>query len=150
MFPSCAVDGVIDRKKLAELVFSNETARASLNEFSHREIMGRLFEKMATVEDRLAFAEVPLLFEGGHEAKFDFVIVVERESSLRIQSTMQRDGLTEAEVLQRMQAQWDYSAPAHKTMMQNETIFSVQNNEDEISLQNAVSELLKLILKKSS
>ena len=104
-FPACVKDGSIDKKALSRLVFADETARNELNGLSHPRIMARLLEQMAG--HQVAFAEVPLLYEGGFEGLFDGVIAVIRDKSARVSAVSARSGLSEGEILARMAAQLD-------------------------------------------
>lgn len=58
----------------------------------------------------VAFAEVPLLFEGGFENIFDKVIVLRRDISVRVESVIQRDGISEDEVKKKIKNQFDYES----------------------------------------
>ena len=108
LFPECVVDGNIDKKILAEIVFSDEEKLALLNGIAHPLIMDALFKKMQACKEDIVFAEVPLLFEGNYENKFDSVIVIIRDIEMRIRSIMVRDGITKEEALNRIAVQFDY------------------------------------------
>ena len=106
LFPQLGRENL--QREAASLVFSDSTARARLDEYAHPRIMERLFARMEGLP--LAFAEVPLLFEGGFERLFDGVIVVLRGQEARIASVCARDRLTEEEALARIRSQYDYAA----------------------------------------
>ena len=108
VFPECIVDGQIDRKRLSEIVFNNKDKLIKLNEIAHPLIMECLFKKMNACNNDLVFAEVPLLFEGNFEDKFDCVIVVMRNKEARIQSIISRDGISKGEALNKISMQFDY------------------------------------------
>lgn len=101
LFPDCVTDGGLDRKRLSEVVFSDPVQLEKLNSFTHPLIMERLLEEMEG-NSGLVFAEVPLLFEGGFSGLFDGIIVVIRGRESRLAAVMERDGLSEEEVLSRM------------------------------------------------
>ena len=52
-----------------------------------------------------AVADIPLLYETGHESDFDVVVVAACEPDEQIRRVMTRDGLTEAEARSRVAAQ---------------------------------------------
>ena len=108
LFPECVVDGNIDKKILAGIVFNDEEKLALLNGIAHPLIMDALFKKMQACKEDIVFAEVPLLFEGNYENKFDSVIVIIRDIEMRIRSIMVRDGITKEEALNRIAVQFDY------------------------------------------
>ena len=108
LFPECIVNGRIDKKILAQIVFTDKSKLTRLNGIAHPLIMEKLFEKMYNCNQELVFAEVPLLFEGNYEDKFDSVIVIMRNKEKRIQSIISRDGITREQALNRINAQFDY------------------------------------------
>ena len=108
LFPECIVNGRIDKKILAQIVFTDKSKLTRLNGIAHPLIMEKLFEKMYNCNQELVFAEVPLLFEGNYEDKFDSVIVIMRNKEKRIQSIISRDGITREQALDRINAQFDY------------------------------------------
>lgn len=108
LFPDCLSGGTIDKTKLSQKVFSDEAARRTLEEFSHPAILKRLLTHMDACGGP-AFAEVPLLFEGGYENRFDAVIALCRATEARIRAVETRDGLSRADVIARMKQQLDPS-----------------------------------------
>ena len=111
LFPS-AVKGRIflrvDKAEIARQVFSDREKLSALNALMHPLIIDSLLKKLNECKDRLAFAEVPLLFEGGYERLFDEVIVVCRDVKDRIESVKARSGLSDNEIKERMANQVDY------------------------------------------
>lgn len=106
-FPGTVEGGRLDRKKLAGEVFSDPVKLARLNGLAHPRIMETLRLRME--RHAVSFAEVPLLFESGHEGDFGAVIVVWRDREERIAAVMGRDGATREEVTARMDSQADYA-----------------------------------------
>lgn len=99
-------DGTLDKTKLSAIVFSDTRQLEKLNSLTHTKIMERAF---ALCEGKkIAFCEVPLLFENGFETLFDAVIVVLRKKEDRISSVEKRSGLSEKEVLLRINSQYNY------------------------------------------
>lgn len=99
-------DGSLDRQALSEAVFNNEAELKKLNSITHPEIMSAALKKMEG--EKLAFLEVPLLFENGFENLFDGVIVVLRDKEERIRSVIARDKIDREHVLLRINKQFDY------------------------------------------
>lgn len=108
VFPDCMKDGILDRKKIAAVVFSDKTKRLALEKILHPAIMRILNNKMNDVKSGLVFAEVPLLFENGFENAFDRVVVVLRDQKDRVSAVKARDDLSEQEVLLRIKNQFNY------------------------------------------
>lgn len=101
-------DGSVDRPALARLVFADAAARADLEAIIHPEVYRRIREWAANLPKgtRVAIADVPLLFETGHEHDFDRVVVAACEPAEQIRRVMVRDGLSEADARSRLAAQW--------------------------------------------
>ena len=131
VFTGVVKDGVIDKKALSKRIFASEKDRKALNKIAHPIIMERLYARMLNCTGELVFAEVPLLFEGGYEKDFDEIIVVQRDKEKRIKSLMERDGINEAEIVARFNAQFDYKN------IKNQNIYFLENNSgvDEIDAQ---------------
>ena len=110
-------DGGIDRRKLGELVFSDNTARARLEGITHPRIAA---EVKAAVEAAAAeglpavVLDVPLLYEAGWDKQVDEVWVVFVNAATQQSRLMARDGLTPDEVRARMAAQADLADKAQK------------------------------------
>ena len=102
----------IDKKALSKCVFCDEKALAKLNEIAHPLIMSALEDKLENASGKFVFAEVPLLFEGGYENRFDRVIVILRNKADRARAVAQRDGVSLVEANNRMEKQFDYDKNA--------------------------------------
>lgn len=127
-FPESVVNKQIDRKILADIVFNDAQRRQTLNNIAHPLIMERLFMDMDDAPMELVFAEVPLLFEGNYQELFDFVIVIERDIAKRIESVKTRDGLSDEQILNRIQSQFDYSKIKETEYFKNGKIIEIDNN----------------------
>ena len=77
-------DGEMDRRALAELVFSDPAEREKLNAILHPMILDAMRRELARLEEkgtRLAVIDVPLLFESGTDALADEIWCVEAPNS---------------------------------------------------------------------
>ena len=133
-FPDCFSGGTLDKKRLAERTFSCCEDREALEALAHPMIMQRLLREMEGNE--LAFAEVPLLFEGGYEGLFDCVVALMRNKEERVKAVKNRSGLTEGEVLSRMESQFD---PA---LLSSKNCLIVENNGTQEDLKQKVEEII--------
>ena len=102
-------DGAIDRKAVAKLVFSDESARAALNGIIHPYVRERLKEEtekaLRDSPGRLIVWDVPLLFETGFDSDVAKSVTVSAPQKLRVERIRARDGATRAEALRRIRAQ---------------------------------------------
>ena len=100
-------DGTLDRAALARIVFSDRTARADLEAIVHPEVYRRIREWFAQLPHGtpVAMADIPLLFETGHEHDFDAVVVAACTPEEQLRRLVARDGLPEADARARLEAQ---------------------------------------------
>ena len=70
-------DGTLDRAALARIVFGDRVARADLEAIVHPDVYRRISDWFADLPagTRVAIADIPLLFETGHQHDFDRVVV---------------------------------------------------------------------------
>lgn len=149
VFPECVIGNQINRKKLAEIVFSNDAQMKQLNNIAHPLIMEQLFNDMARAQANLVFAEVPLLFEEGYEDQFDFVFIIQRSLEERIESVKKRDGLSQEEILRRIRSQFDYSQISTLDYYKNPKFIIIENTTDiegvKVNLHSAINQLEKAV-----
>jgi dephospho-CoA kinase len=102
-------DGKLNRKYLAEMVFTDPEKLSLLNSLVHPVTIRDGERWMQHLNDRFPYAirEAALIFETRAVGHLDFVIGVSAPEELRIQRTMQRDRVTREEVLRRMRNQID-------------------------------------------
>ena len=107
-FPGVVTGGVLDRKALGAVVFSDTEALARLNSITHsyvgREI-DRLLESWAMSGGRLAAIDAIELFGGNlaRRCKATFAVLADRDK--RIERIMARDGITREYAALRVDAQ---------------------------------------------
>jgi dephospho-CoA kinase len=97
MFPASIRDGSIDRKVIAEEVFSNGKALNKIEKTLHPLV--RLREKKflgdcARQGKKVVILDVPLLFETGGEKRCDGVITVSAPKYIQRQRVFNRPGMT--------------------------------------------------------
>jgi dephospho-CoA kinase len=103
-----AADGALDRPALGRVVFGDPKARAALEAIIHPEVYRRIREWFANLPPatRLAMADIPLIFETGHNHDFDEVIVAACDPEEQLRRLRARDNLSERDARARLAAQW--------------------------------------------
>jgi len=99
LFPSVAVDGKIDRQKLAPYVLNDDQAMKKLEALIHpmvREKQRAFFDEAVRNGAKIACIDIPLLFETKAETRFDAVLVVSASFENQMQRVLQRPDMTEA------------------------------------------------------
>lgn len=107
-WPSVVRDDCLDRAALAQIVFSDPTARERLNAIVHPHVrrLAHDCERYAR-PGQVIVQVVPLLFETGYDREMDASILVLAAQDVRIARVMRRDRLSEAQIRARMNSQMD-------------------------------------------
>ncbi len=132
--------GTTDRKKLAEIVFSDKQKLKQLENIIHPEVKKEV-EKFFTdnKEEEMVAVSVPLLYEAGMEGMFDFVITVTSSEKLQIERLTRDRGLSKDEALKRIRAR-DFKPKGD---------FIIENNDTIDNLQKKVKNIIRQIKDKS-
>lgn len=101
-------DGAVNRKALGTRVFSDASARRTLEGILHPAVYDAIqqwFDDLKSSGVLLGIAAIPLLYETKHERDFQAVVVTACKPETQIHRIMERDGLLEAEARRRIAAQ---------------------------------------------
>lgn len=101
-------DGSLNRAALAEIVFGDSVKLAELEAIIHpvvRELTAAARAKAEAAGAKIAFYDVPLLYEKNMSDQFDAVVVVNSGLEVQIERAMSRDGFTRDQVLARVNSQ---------------------------------------------
>lgn len=101
--------GIIDRKQLGAIVFSDPARRRRLEAILHPRVVAReiAFAKAAMKKGaRLVVIEIPLLFETGAQARLDAVITATAPAFLQVQRVLKRPSMTREKFTAILAAQW--------------------------------------------
>jgi dephospho-CoA kinase len=112
-----AVDGSVDRRRLAPIVFADPGARRDLEALVHPAVYRaiaaglRAFELLG--ESPLAVVDVPLLYESGHADDFSRVVATVCPPEMQIARLVAR-GMPDADARLRLAAQWPADEKARR------------------------------------
>ena len=128
-------DGEIDRAKLAEIVFKDATARATLESIIHP-LVRDAAEKMvkSLPADAVVINQIPLLVETDGAKRFDFVITVSADEVIRRRRLIER-GMKDYEITKRLAAQVNDAAReaiAHSVIRNNGSIDELRQVVEEL------------------
>ena len=137
------VDGKLDRKYLAALVFNNEKKLAMLNSIVHPATLRDSDEWMLQQTTPYALKEAALIFESGANKQLDCVIGVYAPAPLRQQRILERDHATVEEIKARMENQMDEE---EKMRLCD---YIITNDEQELVVPQVIQIHHELIAKKS-
>lgn len=99
------VDGVIDRSRLSEIVFSDSSKLAILNSIVHGAVKSDLQRWVEAHDERLLFVETAILYQSGLDRVVDEVWEVTAPLEVRIERVMKRNGCPASDVEARISSQ---------------------------------------------
>lgn len=131
--------GILNRQKLAEIVFDNPDKLKLLNGIIHPAVK-KHFENWVSIHDKNPFIiyEAAILFESGSYQNCDKIITVTAPLETRVQRVIQRDITTRENVLKRINLQWDDNKRKSKSDF-------VIENIDPIITKSEVDKILKIL-----
>jgi len=98
-------NGLLDRKKLASIVFSDDSKLKELNALVHPAVFRRFHIWSAEQTSPYVLKEAAILFESDSYKDCDGIILVKAPLDLKIARVIKRDAITKQEVLNRMEKQ---------------------------------------------
>ena len=103
------VDGSLNRAKLGQIVFADETKRQKLNSLLHPLIIAAQDEQIREIElrdpDGVAIIDAALMIESGGYQRLDKLIVVYCQPEIELERLMKRDGLSREAAQERIKTQ---------------------------------------------
>ena len=103
-FPGTVAEGVLQRKTLGSIVFSDPLALQDLNAITHSAVKREVLRRLET-GPKLAAIDAIALFEGGLAELCDVTVAVTAPEEIRVQRLMLRDGISEEYARKRIAAQ---------------------------------------------
>ena len=99
------INGILNREYIAAIVFNDPKKLEQLNQLIHPLTVSDSLNWMSQQTTPYAIKEAALIFESKSESHLDVIICVSSPESLRIKRVMERDGINEDAVRQRMSRQ---------------------------------------------
>lgn len=132
-------NGLLNRKYIADIVFTNPQKLETLNAIVHPITLQDAELWMNKQHSPYAIKEAALIFESGAQEQLDYVIGVYAPAPVRIQRTMQRDGVTREAVLARMNKQ------INETIKMRLCDFIITNDEQQLVIPQVIELHQKLL-----
>ena len=129
----------ISRNKLRQTVFKDEKKVAVLNSIMHPPIVEEMRRQVENLKKnyKTVFVEVQLLFEAKLEKEFDLTVLVYADKKTQLERVLKRDGRSEGEVQQIINAQMDMT---EKRRLSN---YIIENNGDSEMLDLEIEKFIK-------
>ena len=132
-------NGILDRKKLGDIVFSDREKLKKLNSIAHKHVLSEVrasIENAATADFKGVVVDAPLLFESGFDSDCDLVIAVIASKDIRIERIMKRDSISFEAALKRVNSQLS------DEFLISRADFLIENNGDTEALEDTVKNIL--------
>lgn len=129
----------LDRKALADIVFSDSEALEKLNNITHPAVGRDLKAWTKAQNSPVVFKEAAILFESGTNKSVDKVICVIAPEINRIMRVMKRDKVSATQVQERISNQWSDEKKAELSD------FIINTDEQQLVIPQAL-EILKQLL----
>ena len=97
--------GVLDRKALAKIVFSDENELHKLNGIVHKYVIEEIKSQIENCKEEIFVIDAIALFESGLSDICDVTVAVIADRNIRCERIMARDGLSREEACMRINAQ---------------------------------------------
>lgn len=129
-------DGRLNRPKLGELVFADESKLSRLNAIVHPlvgERSGQLMEQALADNAEIVVYDVPLLVENGLGPLYDVVVVVDAPDELRVERVATNRGMPREQVWARVRSQADRQTRLAAADLVVDNSGSLQDLRDRVS-----------------
>lgn len=135
----CYTEDGLNRKFLAQIIFSDPTAKKQVEEIMHPAVAKDFTDWCAIKEaegERIVFIESAILYESGFDSLVDKVIMVYADEDVRIERSMKRDGADRTAIEERIKNQ---SSDNDKRLKAD---FVLHNNPDD-NINKQIFEIIK-------
>lgn len=129
-------DGRLNRPRLGELVFADESKLSRLNAIVHPlvgERSGQLMERALADNAEIVVYDVPLLVENGLGPLYDVVVVVDAPDELRVERVATNRGMPREQVWARVRSQADRETRLAAADLVVDNSGSLQDLRDRVS-----------------
>jgi len=125
----------LDRKRIADLIFHDETAQRDLEGILYPALFVDFGQWASKQNAPYVLFESALIFEKRLEKQFDAVIMVSASEATRLRRAMLRDHCDEATVRARMAKQWPEEG---KRLLADYVIWHESDDEDEALMEQII------------
>ena len=137
----CYTEDGLNRKFLAEIIFSNPTAKKQVEEIMHPAVAKHFTQWCETKKasnERIVFIESAILYESGFDKMVDKVIMVYADENVRIERSMRRDRADRTAIEERIKNQGSDKEKCKKAA------FIIYNNPNDL-INKQIIEIIKAL-----
>ncbi len=140
-------DGELDRARMAEIIFSDESAKLELNRIVHPHVAAEISRRLERIEidfpDAIVILDIPLMFEAGLEKGLAEIIVVYAPEATQLLRLKSRDNLTDKQALARIKSQMPIEEK------KNRATIVIDNSVDKRSTREQVQQVFRRLQAKN-
>lgn len=132
-------DGELNRKKMAEVVFSSLVQLQKLEAIVHPLVQENIKKTRTQLKEKgenVAFYDVPLLFEKKMESQFDAIVLVTTSQDLQISRMKSRNQWSDEEIQSRLKSQWPLSEKEKRAN------YVIRNHGNLVELEKELNQVL--------
>ena len=131
-------DNMLNRKKIAEIIYQDEAKRESLNNLTFNYVVKKMKKDLSEIKDKdLVIIDAPLLYEAGVDKLCDTVIAIIAEKSNKVKRICLRDGIDELFAKKRLLIQNE------DDFYINKADYVIYNNKDFKELEESIKKVLE-------
>lgn len=131
-------DNMLNRKKIAEIIYQDEAKRESLNNLTFNYVVKKMKKDLSKIKDKdLVIIDAPLLYEAGVDKLCDKVIAIIAEKSNKVKRICLRDGIDELFAKKRLLIQNE------DDFYINKADYVIYNNKDFKELEESIKKVLE-------
>ena len=139
-------DGTLNRKHLAEIVFSDWQKLKKLNSITHPHINKRVSEKAEALRKcgaEYVLLDAPTLFESGEDKLCDAIVSVTAKVELRAKRIIERDKINNDMVMKRFSSQHSVK------FFKEHSDYIIENNGSREELEEQAKDIIRQIKEKA-
>ena len=131
-------DNMLNRKKIAEIIYQDEAKRESLNNLTFNYVVKKMKKDLSEIKDKdLVIIDAPLLYEAGVDKLCDKVIAIIAEKNNKVKRICLRDGIDELFAKKRLLIQNE------DDFYINKADYVIYNNKDFKELEESIKKVLE-------
>lgn len=127
----------LDKKKLAQIIFSDQKKMKALNKLTHKNILITIEKMIEELNKEVIFIEIPLFFSMEEKIEYKEVWLVDAKKEIQIKRLMQRDQISYDYAIKKIESQ------SKREEMIKKSDFVFDNSKDLNFLKEQVIKKLK-------
>ena len=131
-------DGNMNKKRLAEKIYNDETALKTLNNLTFKYIVDEMKQRVLQAKEKYVIIDAPLLIEAKLDELCDFIIAVVADEDIKLERICKRDNLDIQTAKSRLKIQ------KHDDFYKSKSDFTITNNGQE-DLEKEISKIINEI-----